>query len=263
MDLNLAGKTAIITGGGSNIGRAICHRFAQEKAKVVIAELDEAQGKKVEDEVKKLGAECLFVKTDITNNDQVVAMVKEATDKFGQVDALINNVGWYIDQLFMEEKREKWEKAIAINYMGVINCTRAVLDQMVERKSGAVVSLGSDAGRMGEFREAVYAGCKGAVIAFTKALARELGRSGIRLNVVCPGATVPQSEDEIGEFSLWKGDMMKMFTPDAQAKAAKVYPLRKLGKASEIADAVAFMASDCASHITGQTLSVSGGYTMM
>lgn len=263
MDLNLAGKTVIVTGGGSNIGRAICHRFAEEKANVVIAEWDESQGSKVAEEVKNLGAASLFIKTDITNNNEVVEMVKKATAKFGQVDILVNNVGWAIDQLFMEETREKWEKMIAIDFWGVINCTRAVLDQMVERKKGAIVSLGSDAGRMGEYREAVYAGCKGGVIALTKALAREVGRFGIRLNVVCPGLTVPESKEAVGEKSLWSGEMMDMFTSEAQAKAAKAYPLRKLGKAEDVANAVVFMASDRAGHITGQTLSVSGGYTMM
>ena len=263
MDLHLTGKTVIVTGGGSNIGRAISHRFAEEKANVVIADMDESQGNKVLEEVKKIGADSIFTKTDITDNDQVVAMVKGATDKFGQVDILVNNVGWYIDELFMSEKREKWEKAISINYMGMINCTRAVLDQMVERKQGVVVSLGSDAGRMGEFREGVYAGCKGAIIALTKSLARELGRSGIRLNVVCPGLTIPDDKEAIGDNSLWTGEMMDIFTPDAQARAAKAYPLRKIGKAGDIADAVVFMGSDRSGHITGQTLSVSGGYTMM
>ena len=263
MDLHLAGKTVIVTGGGSNIGRGISHRFAEEKANVVIADMDETQGNKVVEEVKNIGAKCIYVKTDITNNDQVVATVKAATDEFGQVDILVNNVGWYIDELFLSEKREKWEKAISINYMGMINCTRAVLDQMVERKEGSIVSLGSDAGRMGEFREGVYAGCKAAVIGLTKSLARELGKFGIRLNVVCPGLTVPQDKEAIGDNSLWSGEMMEMFTPDAQARAVKAYPLRKVGKASDLADAVVFMASDRAGHITGQTLSVSGGYTMM
>jgi 2-hydroxycyclohexanecarboxyl-CoA dehydrogenase len=263
MDLYLKDKSVIVTGGGSNIGRAICHRFAEEKAKIVIAELDEAQGNKVAEEVRKLGAEVRFVQTDVSDNDRVVEMVKEATDAFGQVDILVNNVGWVVDQLFMEETREKWEKLVAINFWGPLNCTRAVLDQMVDRKGGSIVSLGSDAGRMGEYREAIYAACKGGIIALTKALARELGRYGIRLNVVCPGLTIPESKDEIGESSLWAGGMLDIFTPEAQERAAKAYPLRKLGKAPEIADMVCFVASDRASHITGQTISVSGGYTMM
>jgi 2-hydroxycyclohexanecarboxyl-CoA dehydrogenase len=264
MDLNLAGKTVIVTGGGSNIGRAICHRFAEEKANVVIAEWDEAQGSKVAEEVKNLGAASLFIKTDVANNDEVEEMVKKATATFGQVDVLVNNVGWEIDQLFMEETREKWEKVVAINFWGMINCTRAVLDQMVEQKKGAIVSLGSDAGRMGEYKEAIYAGCKGGVMALTKALAREVGRFGIRLNVVCPGLTVPEDKGAVGSKSLWSGGMMEILgTPEAQAKAAKAYPLRKLGKAQDVANAVVFIASDMAGHITGQTLSVSGGYTMM
>ena len=263
MDLNLAGKTVVITGGGSNIGRAICHDFAKENVKMAIAELDETQGKKVEEEVKALGCEVIFVQTDITKNEQVEAMVKKVNDTFGTVDVLVNNVGWNVDDFFMKETREKWEKIVAINYWGPLNCTRAVLDQMIEKKKGAIVNIGSDAGRMGEFREVVYSGCKGGVIAFSKALAREMGKNGIRINVVCPGLTVPDDANAVGKDSLWAGDMLKIFTPEAIEKASKAYPLRKVGRAGEISKAVLFMASDCASHITGQTLSVSGGYTMM
>jgi len=266
MDLNLADKTVVITGGGSNIGRAISLQFAEEKANVVIAELDEDQGIRVAEIIKDNGGKAICIKTDVTNNDQVVEMIKKATDTFGQVDVLVNNVagaGGGYDQLFMQEERQKWKNLINITYFGVINCTRAVLDQMVERKSGVIVNIGSDAGRMGEYKEAVYAGCKGAVIATTKSLARELGRYNIRLNVVCPGLTVPQNKEEIGEGSCWSGGMLDYFTPEAQQKASKIYPLRKLGKSDDIANAVVFMASERASHITGQTLSVSGGYTMM
>lgn len=263
MDLGLAGKTVIVTGGGSNIGRGICHSFAKEKANVVIAEVDQAQGRKVAEEIEKSGANVLFIKTDVTDHKQVEEMAKRASEKFGQVDILINNVGWNFDELFMAETREKWEKVIALNFWGVINCTRAVLDQMVERRSGVIVNIGSDAGRVGEFREAIYSGCKGGVIAFTKALAKEIGKFGIRLNVVCPGVTVPESEEAIGEQSLWAGGMLDIFNPEVQGKVAKSYPLRKLGTAEEIANTVIFMASECASHITGQTISVSGGYSMM
>ncbi len=263
MDLDLAGKTVIVTGGGSNIGRAICHGFSKEKANVVIAELDDNQGRKVAEEISKHGTEALFVKTDVTDHEQVERMVEKATERFGQVDILVNCVGWIVDQLFMEEKRDKWEKVVAINFWSMLNCTRAVMDQMVAQKSGAIVNIGSDAGRMGEFREVVYSGCKGGVIAFTKALAREVGKYGVRLNVVCPGVTIPESEDEIGKNSLWTGDMLKIFTPEVQTRAAKSYALRKLGKSEDLSNAVLFMASKCAGHITGQTLSVSGGYTMM
>ena len=262
MDLHLEGKTAIITGGGSNIGRAITLTFAREKAKVVIADYDEAQANKVAAEVKNLGGTVLVVRTDISQNDQVQAMVKKTIEQFGEVNVLINNVGWQVDEYFINEPREKWEKTIAINFWGMINCTRAVVDPMIAQGGGSIVSLGSDAGRMGEFREGIYAGCKAGVIGLTKTLARELGPRGIRLNVVCPGLTIPESGEAIGEKSLWQ-EQLSLFTEDAQKKATKLYPLRKLGKAQDIANAVAFMASDCAGHITGQTLSVSGGYTMM
>jgi len=263
MDLNLAGKTAIVTGGGSNIGRAIVLAFAGEKANVVIADLDEAQGQKVVKEAASLGGKSLAVKTDVTNYDSVASMVKGTIDKFGKLDILINNVGWAMDRLFIEKPRTEWEKEINVNLWGVLNCNRAVLDHMIERKYGKIISIGSDAGRMGEYREAVYAACKGGIIALSKSLAREVGRYGINVNVVCPGVTVPENPDYAGDLSMWKGQMAQVFTPEAQEKAAKAYPLRRLGKPEDIANAVIFLASDAASFITGQTISVSGGYTMM
>jgi len=263
MKLGLAGKTVIITGGGSNIGRAISLAFAAENSNIVIADLDESQAQKVAQEAKALGSgQVVIIKTDVTNNDQVEAMVKKTIDDLGTVDVLVNNVGWTIDRLFLEKSREEWEREIQLNFWSDINCIRAVLPHMVEKKVGSIVSLGSDAGRMGEYREAVYGGCKGAVITMSKALAREVGRYGIRLNVVCPGLT-PGDPEEIGDGSLWTGEIGKTFTPEAKERAAKAYPLRKLGKPHEVANAVVFLASDAASHITGQTLSVSGGYTMM
>ncbi len=263
MDLNLAGKTVIVTGGGSNIGRAIALAFAKEKANVIIADIDQVQGQKVAGEAIALGGKARAFKTDVTDYDSVVAMVKRTIDEFGKLDVLVNSVGWTNDRLFIEKPREEWEKEVNINFWGVINCTRAVLDHMIERKFGKIISLGSDAGRMGEYREAVYAACKGGIIAMSKSLARELGRYGINVNVVCPGVTVPDNPEHAGEFSMWKGPLAQVFTPEAQEKAAKAYPLRRLGKPEDVAGVVIFLASDAASFITGQTISVSGGYTMM
>jgi len=263
MDLDLASKAVIVTGGGSNIGRGIVLAFARERSNVVIADIDEAQGQKVAKEASALGSKTVAIKTDVTDVDSVAAMVKKTLEEFGQIDILVNNVGWGLDRLFIEKPRAEWEKEVNINFWGVINCTRAVLDHMMERKYGKIISIGSDAGRMGEYREAVYAGCKGGVIALSKALARELGRHGINVNVVCPGATVPENPEHAGELSMWKGDMTQVFTPEAQEKAAKAYPLRRLGKPEDVANVAVFLASDAASFITGQTISVSGGYTMM
>jgi len=262
MDLGLAGKNVMVMGGGSNIGRAISLLFAEEKANVLVGDWDEAQAEKTVADIKKLGVKGIAAKTDVTDWDSVQGTVKRALDELGSIDILVNNAGWAMDRLFVEKPRTEWEQEIAINYWGVINGIKAVLDHMIERKQGSIVSIGSDAGRMGEYREAVYAGCKGGVIALTKAIARENGRFGIRLNVVCPGLT-PGKLDDCGEKSLWRGEEAEVFTPEAQERAKKAYPLRKLGKPEDIANAVVFIASSRAGHITGQTLSVSGGYTMM
>ena len=263
MDLNLAGRTVIVTGGGSNIGRAIVLAFASEKCNVVIADIDEAQGQKTAKEASSLGGKVIAIKTDVTSFDSVTATVKRIIEEFGKLDILVNNVGWTLDRLFIEKSRSELEKEVNINFWGVLNCTRAVLEHMIERKYGKIISIGSDAGRMGEYREAVYAACKGGVIALSKSLARELGRYGINVNVVCPGVTVPENPEYAGELSMWKGPMAQVFTTEAQEKAAKAYPLRRLGKPEDIANVVVFLASDAASFITGQTISVSGGYTMM
>mgnify|MGYP001035982903 CR=1 FL=1 len=263
MELGLKGKAVIVTGGGSNIGRGIVHGFAQEGADVVLADIDEEQAKKVAKEANALGGSTIAIKTDVTDWDSVQAMVKQTVEKFGKIDVLVNVVGWDKMQLFMETSPDFWDKVIGLNYKSDLNCFKAVLPHMIERKYGRVVSIASDAGRMGEFREAVYSGCKAGVIALSKAVAREIGRYGININVICPGVVVPESKDAISSHTLWSEDMMKIFTPEAQEKAAKAYALRRLGKASDIADAVLFLASDRAGYITGQTLSVSGGYTMM
>ena len=265
MELKLAGKSVIVTGGGSNIGRAISLAFARERCRVTIAEIDEAQGKKVVAEAEKAGAaSATAVRTDVTKWESVQAMVREVEVRCGSVDVLVNNVGWTLDRLFIEKTRDEWEKEIQLNLWGMINCTRAVLDGMIARQSGAIVSMGSDAGRMGEFREAVYGACKAGIMALSKSLAREVGRYGIRLNVVCPGMTIPDSDEEIGGLSMWAAETNRAWnTPEMRARIAKVYPLRRIGRPEDVAGAVVFLASDRASFITGQTLSVSGGYTMM
>ena len=263
MDLGLKGKSVMVTGGGSNIGRAIVHAFAAEGSNIAIAEISQEQGEKVVQEVADMstGSRAVFFRTDVTDHKHVEATVSQAIQEFGQIDVLVNNVGWTVDRLFMEKSRDEWEKEVNLNLWGAINCIRAVLPDMIERQGGVIVSMSSDAGRMGEFREAVYSACKAGVIALNKAVAREVGKFGIRLNVVCPGLTVP-SKDEISEESMWSQGMRDVFTDEVLEKVKKAYVLRRMGTSNEVADAVVFLASDAASFITGQTLSVSGGYTM-
>jgi len=268
MDLGLKGKTVIVTGGGSNIGRAIFLTYAREGANLVNAEIDEKMGQKAVDEANalKAGSKAIYIKTDVTNPDSCQAMVQKTIGEFGQIHVLNNVVGWTFDRLFIEKPRKEWEKEIALNLWSVINCTRAVVDHMMEKKYGKIVNMGSDAGRIGEFREAVYGACKGGVIALSKALARELGRYNININVVCPGMTIPASTEEAGELSMFGpgGFGRGIFdNPEMKEKLKASYPLRRLCTAQEVANAVVFLASDAASFITGQTLSVSGGYTMM
>jgi 2-hydroxycyclohexanecarboxyl-CoA dehydrogenase len=260
MDLGLSGKVVIVTGGASNLGRAITLGFADEGSRVVIADVDEQQARKVEKEAPS--GTIVARRTDVTDWESVTATVGFVKDSLGTVDVLVNCAGWTIDRLFMEKPRGEWEREIAIDMWGFINCTRAVLEVMVENRYGRIVSIGSDAGRMGEWREAVYSGTKAGVIAMSKAIAREVGKYGITLNVVCPGLT-PGSPDTSGRESMWSSDQASKFTPEVLEKVAKAYPLRRIGTPEDVVPAVLLLASDRASYITGQTLSVSGGYTMI
>jgi 2-hydroxycyclohexanecarboxyl-CoA dehydrogenase len=263
--LGLEGKTAIVTGGGSNIGRGIVLAFAEQGVNVAIAELDEVQGAKVARQADALGkAKVENIRTDVTDWGSVQAMVKKTLDKFGRIDILINVVGWVRDEFFVKKPREDWEKEIARNFWSDINCTRAVLDHMIERKYGKIIGISSDAARVGQLREAVYSGCKGALISMTKSLARELGRYGINVNVVCPGVVVPASKDVTTSESMWTDGMMKAFgTREGLDKIARGIPLGRLGTPEDIANTVLFLASDRADFITGQTISVDGGYAMV
>jgi len=264
MELNLTGKSVIITGGGSNIGRAISHAFGTESAHITIAELVKDHGDKVAEEIlsQNPNAQVRVVQTDITQPAEVQNMVEGTLKAFGKIDILVNNVGWTIDRLFTEKERTEWEKEVQVNLWGPINCFNAVLPHMIEANQGSIVSIASDAGRMGEYREAVYSACKGGVIALTKAIARENGRYNIRGNIVCPGLIVPPRNESISEESMWN-DMRDIFTDEVLEKVKRGYILRRMGTAPEVANAVVFLASDAASFITGQTVSVSGGYTMM
>lgn len=266
MDLGLSGKTAIVTGGASNIGKAIVEGLVAEGANVVIADVDNAQAEKVATELRKTGpGGVLFIEADVTNAVQIEEMAAQTIGHFGQIDILINNAGWTANGLFLDKPVEDFEREIAINLWGPINCVRAVAPSMIERCSGKIITIGSDAGRVGEYQEAVYSACKGGVIAWSKALAREFGKFNLNVNVVCPGLTLPESSDDAGANSLWHSEshQSQIFQNDeVLSKVVRRYPLRRHGVPNDIVPLVLLLASDKSSYTTGQVISVSGGYAM-
>jgi 2-hydroxycyclohexanecarboxyl-CoA dehydrogenase len=245
----LAGKTALVTGGGGAIGSAICRRFAEEGAKVLVADRAKDSAEAVAREVK--GRALVFDIADYRAANQALGDIG--------VDVLVNNAGWDRFQNFVEMQPEDWEALIAINLRGPLNMHRLILPQMLARAgngrtAGRIINISSDAARVGSSGEAVYSACKGGIISFSKTLAREVARSGITVNVVCPGPTdTPILRGFLGEGEAGK----KVY--DALVRAI---PMKRVGQPADIPGIVAFLASDDAAFITGQVISVSGGLTM-
>jgi len=266
MDLGLSGKTAIVTGGASNIGKAITEGFVAEGANVVIADVDEKQGERVARELCDSGpGAAIFIKTDVADLAAVENMTQRTLEHFGQIDILVNNAGWTANALFVDKPYSDFEREIAINLWGPINCIRAAAPSMISRTYGKIITIGSDAGRVGEYNEAVYGACKGGIITLSKALAREFGRHKLNVNVVCPGLTLPEDSKDAGDNSLWHADspQAKIFCNDeVLQKVVRRYPLRRHGVPDDIVPMVLFLASDTTSYITGQCISISGGYAM-
>ena len=259
MDLGLAGKTVVVTGGASNIGRAISQEFAREGAVVAILDRDAAQTRKTVEEIKSTGGKASGYDLDVTDVDATAATIATVEHDLGTVDVLVNNVGWNGKaEFFLNLPPERWQKAFQLNLFSTLNVTRAVLPGMVDRRGGAIVSIASDAG-FGEFRMADYGAMKAGVLAFTRTLALEYGRYGIRANTVAPGLVVP-APDTVGDGSLWSIDI-GMGPKEVQNIESRM-PLRRRSEAIDIAWSVLFLASDRARQLTGQVMSVSGGFVM-
>jgi 2-hydroxycyclohexanecarboxyl-CoA dehydrogenase len=241
----LEDKIAIVTGAGQGIGRAIADKLAAEGATVVVTDLDEASAKQTAAGLP--GA--VAIRADVTDRQDVQTAVDRVMQQFGRVDVLVNNAGWDKASPFVDSDPADWDRAIAVNLYGVLHTCRAVLPIMAGQGGGAVVNLGSDAGRVGSSGEAVYSAAKGGVIAFTKSLAREMARHQVRVNCVCPGPT------DTALFASFAG-------PKLREALTKAIPFRRLGQPADVANVVAFLASDQAAFVTGQTISVSGGLTM-
>src|SRR5512136_168632 len=266
MDLGYKGKAVIVTGGSSNINRANVLAFAKEGANVVCADIDDKQGARVVEEANALGGgKVIFMKTDVTNQDSFNILMQQTMKEFGKVDVLINGVGWQESpwRLFMEQDKKTWEKMVALNLYSVIYGTRAALEVMIPRKYGKIINIGSEAGRVGEFRQTFYSACKGGVIAFTKAVAKEVGRYSINVNCICPAGVIPEKAEHASELSMTQGVTQENMSEEMKKMQVKMYPIGRMAKAQDVANTVLFVCSDAASFIHGQTISVNGGYSTL
>jgi 2-hydroxycyclohexanecarboxyl-CoA dehydrogenase len=247
----LKGKAAIVTGGAGGIGKAICLRLAEEGCTVGVFDRN---GDAAQSVAAEIGPPAVACTVDIADAHAVAAAVATFESAAGGTSILVNNAGWDHFAFFLDTDPQLWDRIIAINLKGPLNLHHAVLKGMQQRKAGRVVNIASDAGRVGSSMEAVYSACKGGIIAFTKTMAREMARSGVTLNAVCPGPT----ETPLLAAMAGEGEQAARVHEGLR----RAIPLKRLGKPDDLPGIVAFLASDDAAFITGQVISVSGGLTM-
>jgi 2-hydroxycyclohexanecarboxyl-CoA dehydrogenase len=247
-------KVAVVTGGGGGIGGATCARFAREGARVAVLDRNLAGARATAERIAADGGTALAIECDITDRASVDAAVARVTAEWGGIDILVNNAGWDVFKPFTKTVPAEWERLIAINLVGPLNMHHAVLPGMVKRKAGRIVNIASDAARVGSSGEAVYAACKGGIVALSKTLAREHARHDITVNVVCPG---PTDTALFADYKQGAGNPEKL-----EEAFRRSIPLGRIGQPQDLPGAILFFASDDAAYVTGQVLSVSGGLTM-
>lgn len=262
MDLGLKSKVVIVTGAGRGIGKEIARTFAEEGAIPVIADISGESGEKTASEVKTtLGVPAVAIPTDIADSESVDRLVRQTCSQLGRVDILVNNATIIAPAKFLKD--ESWEeidREISVIYRGYLNCMRAVIEPMTRQGGGCIINMMTDAARIGEPRMANYGGVKGGVAALSRGLAKELAGDKIRVNCVSPSVTLTELGKERREEERRKLGEEKF--QELQARRLKLYPLGRFGEPRDIANAVVFLASERASWITGQILSVNGGYAM-
>lgn len=249
---NGSNEVAVVTGGAGAIGAAVCRRLAEAGSRVAVVDLETSRAEATAADLP--GSGHIGVGLDVADTDAVRAAMERVAAELGPVDTLVNVAGWDRFVAFVDTTPEFWDQVIDINYRGTLNTVHAVLPGMIERERGRIVSVASDAARVGSSLESIYAGAKGAVISFSKSVAREVAKHGITVNVVCPGPT---------DTPLIRGMADDLGSGDKFVESLKrAIPMRRLAEPDDVAPAIVFLASDDAAFITGQVLSVSGGLTM-
>lgn len=248
------GRTVVVTGGGGGIGAALCRGFAKEGARVAVLDRAKGPADAVTEALTADGYRALAVAADITDRSSVDAALEQVASELGPTDVLVNNAGWDLFAPFLETTPDDWARLIDINLVGALNMHHAVLPGMVERGSGRIVNIASDAARVGSSGESVYAACKAGIVAFSKTLAREHSRHGITFNVVCPGPTDTALLASVTDAAPNPEKLREAFR--------RSIPMGRIAQPEDLISAVLFFGSDDASFVTGQVLSVSGGLTM-